>query len=110
MSWVLFVIASLAALLLLTIGLPYIYIRKSNYAKAVYRELETLPYAKFTRQVRNSPNEELRMQAALLQIQVLKQCYARGVSPKGAAVAITGAMNEFFSDDQVRPKTIVDMP
>lgn len=101
MSWVLIVVGGLAALILFGIGIPFI--KKSNYAKAVYRELESMRDAGFVLDVRDSPDEELRMQVSLLQMEELKNCYVGGVTPANAAKAMAAAVNQMFADEPRPP-------
>lgn len=95
MSWVWIVVGGLVALVVFGVIIPAV--KKSNYAKAVYREIERMPDAGFVMEVRTSPDEELRMQVSLLQIEVLKNCYIGGVTPADAAKAMAGAVNEMFA-------------
>ena len=92
---VLYIIGGVIALVVLIIAVQTI--KKSSYAKAVYREVEKVPDAGFILEVQTSPDAELRMQVSMLQIEVLKNCYAAGVSPADAAKAMAGAVNEMFA-------------
>lgn len=97
----LYIVGGVIALIVLIIAVQTF--KKSSYAKAVYREVEKVPDAGFILEVRTSPDEELKLQVSMLQIQVLKECYARNVPPAGAAMAMIGAINEMFDGGPPAP-------
>ena len=101
MSWILIVAGAIVGVVMLSAVIATI--RKGNYAKSVYREVERLPDAGFIMESRYSPDEELKMQVSMLEIDVLKNCYAAGISPENAAKAMAGAVNEMFAGGPPAP-------
>jgi len=71
--------------------------RKATYAKYVYQEFEKNPDGKqLSYIIKNNPNENVRLDLAVMQIEVLKTCYKDNVAPSDAAFAMIGALDEML--------------
>ena len=77
------------------------YKRKSIYSGNVYREFEQTPDSQQLQYVlQNHPNQELRENLAVMQIEILKRCYSNNIAPPLAAEAMIGALKEMLNDHE----------